>query len=992
MLAAFTPTPLVELRPRDRSRIGSFLAFGDRILVGLHSGALRVYRLNQVGNGNGGDNTFIAEGNSPSKATDGTIAAPTNPVKPVDLLRELDRFSRYRIEHLALIREADILVSLSGGYVSLYSASTFEPLYAPLLRSRGAAALAVTYDAIENESTGRSVIMSRLAVAAKRKVLLWTWRDNELVEPEEAEKSNGDGADVDAAAHEFTLVSGIRTLVWVSVTRLVAGLGAGYVLLDVESGQVSDLSGPGAIGSGGQETGRLGMGSYIGLGGGGPRPLATPLAPGHLLLARDTSTHYVNTDGATLGRPQVPWSIAAGGSGGAPHAVGYSYPYLLSLQDPSKGELDIWNPETQFLLQSIHIPSANILHVPAPHMSLPHAGRGFLVGSDRAIWRMLALDYNAQVDALAERGKLDEAISLLGMLEEHLVRAKPGRMRALRLQKARTLFGRRKFRDALDLFAEVSAPPEIVIPLYPRPIAGELASDEQPEAEKNADNSTNTHNANGAGTGGESSSSADSQQPQKQVTYAESVTSFIRGRSTEEPPSSGPVADNKLKRLQGKELEAAVRELRAFLADIRRRLGRFFDADGTPLAQTLLTNANARPEPKGANEAEGEEGTGAGPDPFAQSVVQVLGVLPEDTDDEELARRLVATSCLVDTTLFRAYMFTNPALAGSLFRVANHCDPKVVVERLEDSGRYSDLIEFLYGKGLHREALELLRRFGEGSEEKKGEGEGEKGESEQNDEGAVPSEKTNELERGKLSEVSAQEPPITIPEQEATTEQSTLDPAASDSPPSSSHPQESTLRAQSPPKPHPTIPPELRGPARTVAYLQHLPPTHLSLILTFAAWPIRVAPDLGMEIFLADTENAETLPRGPVLDFLLGLHGDDEDESEDDIEAGQRGREGRRLAVRYLEHVVGELGDMDPEMHERLLVLYLEQMAGSSERDKEGKKNGEGEKAGKRMNNQTVMSKFLDMLDRSEQYSPSRMLGLISRDGECVPTHFPTKN
>jgi 6-phosphofructo-2-kinase/fructose-2,6-biphosphatase 2 len=41
----------------------------------------------------------------------------------------------------------------------------------------------------------------------------------------------------------------------------------------------------------------------------------------------------------------------------------------------------------------------------------------------------------------------------------------------------------------------------------------------------------------------------------------------------------------------------------------------------------------------------------------------------------------------------------------------------------------------------------------------------------------------------------------------------------------------------------------------------------IDLILEFAEWPLRQDPELGMEVFLADTENAETLPRDKVLNF-----------------------------------------------------------------------------------------------------------------------------
>ena len=188
----------------------------------------------------------------------------------------------------------------------------------------------------------------------------------------------------------------------------------------------------------------------------------------------------------------------------------------------------------------------------------------------------------------------------------------------------------------------------------------------------------------------------------------------------------------------------------------------------------------------------------------------------DDLADHE---QLLETAKLVDTTLFRAYMFVSPSFAGPLFRIDNFCDPDVVNEKLTEAGRYNDLVDFFYGKRLHKDALELLKRFGEADEEQKNA-------------------------------------------------------------------------------------PQLSGPQRTVNYLQSLPPDLIDLILQFAEWPLKKDPSLGMEVFLADTENAETLPRPKVLHFLEGID--------------------RNLAVTYLEHIIHELNDTTPDFHRRLVNIYIE--------------------------------------------------------------------
>ena len=417
---------------------------GDRLLIGLNTGSLRIYRIND----------FIdeAERNHDSPPPeDGEASRPKK--NPVDLLREQEKFSKYKIEQLAIVKEANILVSLSNNHVSTYDLQSYE-LQETLLKTKGATTFAVTSNIIKDTTTGVPSIVSRLAVAIKRRLLLWSWHDSEL----------------SSEISELALVTGIRTLVWMTATRLIAGLASSYVLVDVETSEVTNIAGPGSIGGApGQDGGRLGgVGvagiGYMGLGGTAPRPLATRLGEGEFLLAKDINSHFIDVDGDSLGRRQVPWAVA-------PDAVGYSYPYLLSLQ-ATKGTLEVRNPQTLSLLQTVQLAGASQLHVPQPNVSLAHAGKGFLVLSDRCIWRMGALGYDSQINTLVERGRLDEAISLLDMLEDALLKDKQGRLREIKMLKGQKLFDQRQYRDSLELFTDVSAPPERVIRLFPPIIAG----------------------------------------------------------------------------------------------------------------------------------------------------------------------------------------------------------------------------------------------------------------------------------------------------------------------------------------------------------------------------------------------------------------------------------------------------------------------------------------------------------------------------------------
>ena len=689
------------------------------------------------------------------------------------------------MEQLAIIKEANILISLSNSYVSIHDLQSYS-LHEQLTKTKNASTFAVTSNIVKDSATGIPEIISRLAVAVKRRLLLWSWHESELSQD----------------VTEIALAESIQSLTWASATKIICGMNAGYVIVDVISQEVEDIVGPGAIGgASGVQGGRFGgvgtasMG-YMGLGSYMPKPLATKLADGEMLLAKDVNSLFITSEGKPLGKREIPWSPA-------PDSIGYSYPYILSLLAPSKGTLEVRNPDTLSLLQSISLPDARQLHFPPPNVSLAHAGKGFHVASYRCIWRMGTTDYDTQVDELVEGKCYDEAISILNMLEDALLKNKAERLREIKIQKAQMLFDQRKYEAAINIFLAVEAPPERVIKLYPRVIAGDLSTFEEKHVVSEPDTSSIRSDAGDT----------------------------LNIKQTEDGP------------LEGKNLINAVLELTAFLVDTRNRMKKFLDAETGKLISAK------------------ENGHSGSPPASFESLL----VAPASDAEKDREKKLKETATLVDTTLFRSYMLARPALAGPFFRIPNFCDPDVVNEKLTENGRYNDLVDFFHGKKLHRPALELLKKFGTAEEED--------------------------------------------------TNASTL-----------------------------------RGPQRTVGYLQNLPPEMIDLILEFAEWPLRVNAELGMEIFLADTVNAETLPRDKVANFLQNIDVD--------------------LEVKYLEHVINELNDLTPEFHNRLVGAYLQKLKGREDKDSASWKD--------------LMERLLVFLRSSKQFSLSRAFGMIPKDGMCL--------
>ncbi|KAJ6440804.1 Bromodomain-containing factor 1 [Purpureocillium lavendulum] len=680
MLSAFTARPIIELRQRDKSKIETILAYGDRILVGLNSGALRVYRLNELPSPQNGSPPPPAQADSASNSPQNGDRPASRSGKPTDLLREVEKFSTRAIEQLAIIKEANTIVSLSNYSVSLHDLQSYQ-LIETLGRSKNASCFAVTSNIVKDPDTGIPEIISRLAVAVKRRLLLWSWHESELSDD----------------VGEVVLSESIRSITWANATKIVCGMNGGYVLVDALSHEVDDIVNPGTVGGANQGSrfgavSSAGMG-YMGLGGYMPRPLATKLADGELLLAKDINTMFINDDGKTLERRQIPWLSA-------PESIGYSYPYIVALQPPAKGSLEVRNPDTLSLLQTISLPGAAQLHFPPPTYSLAHAGKGFHISSDRCIWKMGATDYDLQVDELVEKGMFDEAISILNMLEDALLKNKTETLREVKMQKAETLFAKKKYRQAMDLMNEddVHAPPERVLRLYPPQIAGILSRWAHAEEHKDVDEEP-VKKANGTRPSSADGDTEHSTQPvvgsfaklwrgahKKNASDAASITSAKKDAAEEDDTESAKDAPAEDKPLEGKDLTKAVLELNSYLAGTRARLQRVID----PVTGKL------KPRTGGSAEEAAER--------FLRTT--------QDESEQQLEEELRKTFRLVDTTLFRAYMFSQPSLAGSLFRIPNFCDPDVVNERLLEHSRYNELVDFFYGKKLHKEALDLLRKFG----------------------------------------------------------------------------------------------------------------------------------------------------------------------------------------------------------------------------------------------------------------------------------------
>lgn len=95
------------------------------------------------------------------------------------------------------------------------------------------------------------------------------------------------------------------------------------------------------------------------------------------------------------------------------------------------------------------------------------------------------------------------------------------------------------------------------------------------------------------------------------------------------------------------------------------------------------------------------------------------GDLYPGVDKMKLRSRLETSACAIDTTLFLCYFYAKPLLLGPLLRLPNNkCDATIVKKCLLEKigagsgplGSYmSQLLDFYFGRHLHKDALEMLR-------------------------------------------------------------------------------------------------------------------------------------------------------------------------------------------------------------------------------------------------------------------------------------------
>lgn len=643
------------------SKITCISSFGDKLLVGLQSGVLLSCLVTDP---------HAQDGFSITKVDSTTLDGP---VAQIDVIRDIRS-----------------LIVLAGSLIYVISIGSLS-IDETLQKSKGASRFAsisevdATHEIKDYSDSDDQVdhdppsVISRLAIPIKRRLLVYTWIDTEF-----------------SSFREHTLPDKARAVTFLNTHSLVCMLPSETLVAELsryaDTINFLEAAPPANLQAyhGTQEA--AGYMSYIGLSR-SPRPKAVRLSDDLALLVRDTTSAYLDETGRQVpsyggisddmvlaehpphaGRNKhrhdhshqlcfnytnkLNWKMA-------PSAVGIAHPYLL-VALPSY--VEVRNPYTTTLIQQITIP--DVLHI-------SHNRKICYIATGSRVVRLFCTDYISVIDNIIEMGFLDEGISLMSKIDQVLLETgneseggeegkslKERKLRELIILKATSLYENGDIEDSMSLFSEVSAPPELVLGLSKGLLHDDEGDVSKGDAQEGGNGEEDT-GAEGAHKGEDAGEEEGKTEEEGENHTNGSKKETDTGRVSPNAPSVNPSVRDTASIHTTNRPSPALTSLLVFLTDTRRKLNRITTSHekiyyrGVELSNDIYGNAEKSME-------------------------------------------------LVDTSLLQCYIRVSPGLIGPLLRVKNYCDPAVVKMELSKLSKWKELIDFYYGKGLHRDALELL--------------------------------------------------------------------------------------------------------------------------------------------------------------------------------------------------------------------------------------------------------------------------------------------
>ncbi|KAK9366782.1 hypothetical protein V1509DRAFT_628518 [Lipomyces kononenkoae] len=814
--------------------------------------------------------------------------------EPAKLLTTIDNFTKRAIEQLAVLEEARVLVAQSDSYVYLYDLDTYA-LQERLHRTKGAFVFATSSDFdfhcpfVTPSDDG---LMAKPSPADVQRTV------SRLVVSAKKKLHcyEWQGAEL-IGSREISIPERPRSLTFIRPDKVLCGMVVDYFLVDISASTVSSVF------AAGRPVGHLngaiaGVAANIGdiasTASASARRQGCALATllpddDSALLVNEFSSAFLSAETGSFIQTTKPlkWKDV-------PSMLGYTYPYIVSITANSK-RLEVRSPKTYTLLQSINFP-------PISHLN---DGKYPFVASSRQIWQLSIKSFEEQVQILVEKDQLDEAISLVEGLDDVFLAHRADKLRELKMRKAERLFKRWKFQQSMIMFSEVSAPPERVLALYPAVIAGDVIWKDNDYDDTEQLAGENGHHENGneesqSEPGSPPTTKANGNPPAKSVERADED-------DNESNADKASIASTNKDIQRQRDVEFFDRFLRPSI--LSPRTGGTSILGGKNTSSTTTTKAAA------AETMSIAEGLASFLSIGRNSKIAPPSEVGSSSDlgaAESLEGKVLhkAVRCLL------IYLIDTRRKIARLASVESGTITRQDLE-LVSSEKMSPTT---FGADLGKEAIvvdtALLRCYMLINPQLVG------------PLVRLPNYCDKDVVRQQLMS-HAKWPELVDFYYTKKLHRDALELLKE-----LSENEEMT---------------EFAGPEPIVQYLQKLDNEHINLIFEFATGPIRTDEQYGIDIFMANTPQAESLSRTLVVKYL--------------------GPISRVLTIKYLEHLVFVVGDLSPEFHNELAIAYLEEI----------KTNAQLYALDDEMLQQPL-DKLLKLLRDSKQYKPEKILGIIPRD------------
>ncbi|KAJ2782139.1 Vacuolar morphogenesis protein 6 [Coemansia javaensis] len=673
-------------------RIESAVAYGDRLLLGTATGALLVYQ--------------VAD------------AARDRP-PAVTLVETKRAFARRAVEQLGVIKEAGVLVCLADGLVTLYDLHTLSSA-TPLANTKGAHVMAL-HTGVDH-TDGIPTLSSKLAVYAKRRVVVLEWRDSEFYK-----------------SFEHPAADRIVAMHFAAPGLLVLATAREFLTLQLPRGQWDDLfpadsaslrtvvgamppaaHGPDAAHSpppaAAPASSAGSWGSWaLGLAGSAPDAKTTiaRMPAEKLLLCHKDIGVFVNSAAklcrtdhaepilfsrAPLGITYTSSYVVAISSSAAPNgsAAAATAAATAAAAAAAPFNVEIRNIGTQALVQTLCLAEEEPTHV-----FNASGGKQVWAIGPHTVWRLVPAPIQQQVEDVLGAAQYDEAISLVAQSDNILESEKEELTAKIRWLRARWLFrDQARYEDALAEFSDLGAPPTEVIALCPERIAGELA-----EPPSDAESAAGDQDPPSLETDPDAKDGPDTKDDAADTKEGAADTKEgAVGPGTPAPERRKQPAQQDADRAAWKDALYAVMR---YLTEQRRWLQQALGDGRRELEYTVrLLDAESDTDNDRAAHQRGEEEEEDGDDDGSLPRVRLKRLA---FSLERMAVPVAAMARVVDTTLLRVYLECSPGLLGPLLRVKNYCDVEQSEGLLLEYRRYTELVDLYHGKGLYRNALQQLQ-------------------------------------------------------------------------------------------------------------------------------------------------------------------------------------------------------------------------------------------------------------------------------------------